>query len=481
MRYVQSQRRSVLSPIERGLFVGLLVASGFIACGSDDSSDGPSVGSGGSDSARGGSTNPGAGESNSEGGKGGTSGAHGGRGGTSSSGGDTSISGGTGGEGGEDGPTEDEDAPGFDGVDLENLGLTDAPGGCIGGFDPDSQTLELSLGKSVPDLMLSVVDGIVTANATPCRATNDELAETGKITTIRVNGGAENNVVYLDASSDFGALLLGSDGGIELDFGEGDDALTVLGSDGRDDIELGTDGESLVVDLNGDGEVDVRAQGVKRALVTTGPQRDRIAADGVALAVDAVTVPLKLFGGGANDELVGGDGDDEIHGGIGDDVLKASASSDGADHYDGGTGRDLVDYSARSAGISITLDDADDDGEAGEGDDVASSVEDVLGSKGPNTITGSADGNHLTGGDSADTIRGGDGDDLVYGYAGNDDLDGENGDDIIYGDEGNDTLQGGPGDDLLDGGKGDNQLDGGSGDGDICIAAGKDTAKACEL
>lgn len=477
MRFVQSQR-TVLSTFGHGLFAGLLLGISFVACGSGGGSADGTGGSAGAASGAGNGADAGAGGASTSGGK--TNGdggrnptGNGGQPSNAGSGGDDT--GGT--ANGEDG----EDGPGFDGVDLEHLDLSKAPTGCTKGFDADNQVLALELDGDVPEVLLSVVDGIVSANGVPCSAPDGAAAETQKITTIRVSGGEEANRVYLDGAADFGSLILGKDGGFEVAFGDGDDELVVLGSDGHDHVELGSSDGALLVDLNGDAEVDARVEDAERALITTGPMADKIVADGVSLAVDAAALPLKLFGGGANDELIGGAEHDELHGGIGNDVLGAGADAGGADDYDGGTGEDLVDYSARAASLNVTLDDQANDGEAGEGDNVASSVEDVRGSKGANVIVGSAGANKLWGGPAEDEIRGGDGDDFIYGGDGNDELAGESGDDFIYGEEGDDQLDGGLGDDLLDGFPGVNKLDGGTGDGDICIAATKDSAKSCEL
>jgi Ca2+-binding RTX toxin-like protein len=373
------------------------------------------------------------------------------------------------------------DGPGYDGVELDELGFTDPPEGCLGGFDPDSGKLELTLDAKVKGVLVAVAEGVVTANGVACESAKGVPASTDAMTTLSILGSAGDERVYVDGASDFGASLIGPDGDLDLDLGEGDDELVVLGSDGSDLIYLGTEGEAIWVDFSGDAEADIRATGVERALVSTGPKPDAVLADGAALGIAPLSIPLKLFGGGANDFLLGGAADDELHGGVGNDTLDAGDDAGGADHYDGGPGEDLVDYAARVAGVVVTLPGIADDGEAGEGDDVSSSVEDVRGAQGPNTIAGSAQGNRIWGGPSIDVIQGGDGDDFIYGDAGDDDLQGGNGDDFIYGEGGDDTLSGDVGDDLLDGYPGKNVVDGGLGDGDICLITRNDKGTACEL
>lgn len=469
-----------------GLFAGITLMVLGVSCGSDDDSSGSNSTGGdpGNSEAGSGNTGASAGDSGTTGGRTGRGGASGvGEGGEPGSAG-SGASAGAGGEGpgGDDDVLEPgEDGPGYDGVDLDALDITKPPEGCLGGFDPDSGTLELTLDEEVPLVLLAVADGVVTANGAECESAKGVAATTEALIAVSIVGSAGDDSVYIDSAADFGPGLLGADGDLNLDLGEGDDELVVLGSDGSDKIYLGTEGELAWVDFSGDGEADVRAVGVERALVTTGPKPDVVLADGAALGASPLAIPVKLFGGGANDRLLGGAGDDEVHGGIGNDTLDAGADAGGADEYDGGKGEDLVDYSARVPGVVVTLMGVADDGEAGEGDNVAVSVEDVRGAQGPNTIAGSTVGNRIWGGPSIDVIQGGDGDDFIYGDAGDDDLQGGNGDDFIYGEEGDDSLSGELGDDLLDGFPGVNVVDGGLGDGDICVIQRGDKATACEL
>jgi hypothetical protein len=450
----------------------LLAAS----CGSDGSSSGNETTGGDSGNPEAGATNTGAtaGEA--------ATGGRSGRGGNTGTGGD-SVNGGAGGVDGEpDGLLmPGDDGPGYDGVDLDSLDSLKPPSGCLGGFDPDSETLELSLDKTVPSVLIAVANGVLTANGTACESANGVPASTDGLTIVSISGGKEANSVYVDTASDFGASLLSDGGDFNLDLGAGEDELIVLGSDRADSIQLGNEEDTVWVDFSGDFEPDIRAVGLERALVSTGPKPDAVLCDGVAMSADPLAIPVKLFGGGANDYLLGGAADDQLHGGIGNDTLDAGADAGGADEYDGGPGEDLVDYSARAAGVVVTLAGIADDGEPNEGDDVSSTVEDVIGAQGPNTIAGTAIENRIWGGPSIDVIQGGDGSDIIYGGDGDDDIDGGNGDDILYGDEGDDTLDGGSGDDLLDGYPGKNVVDGGTGDADICSLTKNDKGTGCEL
>src|SRR5438105_50952 len=153
---------------------------------------------------------------------------------------------------------------------------------------------------------------------------------------------------------------------------------------------------------------------------------------------------------------------------------KRAGKNSRADDFEGGRAVDTAAYSAYTASITVPLDDAANDGAAGENDNVHSTVENVTGGYGNDTITGSDADNYLQGAGGTDTI---------YGMGGNDTLDGgvggslpvsrNNGNDVLYGgtgadtlhasDYGNCTLNGEAGNDTVFGYGGDDTLDGGPG------------------
>ncbi len=152
-------------------------------------------------------------------------------------------------------------------------------------------------------------------------------------------------------------------------------------------------------------------------------------------------------GGGGNDTLRGPDG--------GLLVTNQMDGGAGADHFIGGANpNDSVRYDARTAALTVTMNDVADDGENGEGDNVASTTEDVVAGSGADTLVGSASDNVLQGGDGSDTISGGAGDDELSAGLGGDSVRGEAGNDVIFGGttfgdviDGSDLLSGGPGTD----------------------------------
>jgi Ca2+-binding RTX toxin-like protein len=101
------------------------------------------------------------------------------------------------------------------------------------------------------------------------------------------------------------------------------------------------------------------------------------------------------------------DGDDSL-------TVLPSAATAAPMEVNGGDGLDLVSYLAWPAGgpgVSVTLDDARNDGPAGRSDFIRSDVENVNGSNAADVLTGSAAPNRFFGSAGADSYSGGAGDD----------------------------------------------------------------------
>jgi len=152
--------------------------------------------------------------------------------------------------------------------------------------------------------------------------------------------------------------------------------------------------------------------------------------------------PNVLSGGDGDDTLLGGGGNDTLLGGAGDDLMSGGP---GADTLDGGPGNDTVTYAADPLPVRVTFDGNANDGESGERDNVAATVETVVGGRGNDTLTGDANPHTLIGGLGDDTLTGGNSDDTLVGGPGND---------TLAGGEGNDALTGGPGIDVFSCGQG---------------------------
>ena len=126
-------------------------------------------------------------------------------------------------------------------------------------------------------------------------------------------------------------------------------------------------------------------------------------------------------GEGGKDNLSGGGGNDVLDGGLGDsDTLRGNG---GGDVLDGGPGEhDGVTYSGRNSDQSVTLDGVanDGDGTGAKADNVLTSVEDVVGGNGNDTIIGSDKDNVIVTGDGSDTVFALRGADTVIGGRGPD-------------------------------------------------------------
>ena len=174
-----------------------------------------------------------------------------------------------------------------------------------------------------------------------------------------------------------------------------------------------------------------------------------------------------------NDTLTGNTRNNTLTGNGGNDLFDAGPSPDGSDSYLGGSGTDTVTYQQRFNNLTLSLDGAANDGEAGELDNISMDVEAVKGGEGNDTITGNDYGNFLYGNGADDVISGGYGDDYIEGNDGADRCYGENAfdsmatllshNDTIKGGAGNDILRGGYGYDILMGEGNDDQLYGGYG------------------
>ena len=289
-------------------------------------------------------------------------------------------------------------------------------------------------------------------------------------------GGADS--LFGEAGND---TLLGGDGNDSLDGGDNEDLLnggigndTLLGGIGDDTLIGGVGADSLVGGAGTDTADYTGSLAVNVNLNTVGAQ------SGGALGNDAVGDTLSgienltggagndtltgdgnanvLSGADGNDSLSGGGGADTLDGGIGNDTLIGGA---GGDSLVGGAGTDTADYSGSAApvNVNLTVVGAQSGGDAAG--DTLSSIENLIGSVGNDTLIGDNFANVLMGGAGADYLNGGLGTDLVGGGDGND---------TIIANGASDTLVGGNDRDLfLVQGLGSSTIIGGEGGDDVDI------------
>jgi Ca2+-binding RTX toxin-like protein len=269
---------------------------------------------------------------------------------------------------------------------------------------------------------------VLRAAAQPVTVTLDGLAN---------DGGAEDgfsdhilaNVENVNATPG-DDVIVGNDGPNNRSGGPGDDQITAGGADDTLSGQEGNDG------LSGEAGADALDGGDGGDVVDGGSEWDnglyktRTASQPVKVTLDGnandggavdgnadnvlANVETVTAGSGA-DTLVGSAGDNTLTGNGGRDVLDGGA---GADILDGGTERDVVLYEGRGASepVNVSIDGVANDGGAPDGganDNVRTSVENVRGGAGDDTITGSAGANALTGNAGVDQL---------IGLAGNDEL-----------------------------------------------------------
>jgi len=349
-------------------------------------------------------------------------------------------------------------------------------------------------------------------------------------------GGPGNDVVNgaeggdtLDGG-DGDDILDGGGGADTLDGGDGSDILrgardddllragpgadTLSGGENNDVVDYSARNEPLTVTLDdepGDGAAGENDNaGADIEQVRGGAGSDSIVGSGTANVITGGAGADSLDGAQGDDRLDGDAGDDLLAGGQGADALAGGAGNDGLsggsgpDDLAGGEGSDFAGYVGRATGVTVTLDDAADDGDPGEGDNVHSDVEGLYGGEGPDTLTGDGDPNIIAGLGGDDVVDGGEGDDIVSGDAGADVLrggagtdaasyagapssvtvtldgaanDGRRGEnDSVAGDVEN--VFGGDGPDRISGNDGPNMLVGGPGADVIVGAGGIDTLAA---
>jgi serralysin len=254
--------------------------------------------------------------------------------------------------------------------------------------------------------------------------TSDQAGDCFDSYDIRLGNGFNENVMRTTCPGPATATITAGSGNDFLRGGSASTSTTIVAGGGDDNVD---DGEGDDVIHGGEG------------------------ADGVFgyLGNDQV------YGEGGNDKLRGGEGNDLEDGGPGDDDLghrsvnTVGEPDPGADQLRGGEGTDRLRLDGHVGAMAISLDGQANDGTAGEGDNVGSDIESILGTSGNDVFTGSAGADGFDGGGGGDEIHGAGGNDDVRGGGGNDRVFGDAGDDFVEGANDTDTVDGGPGTDQL--------------------------------
>ena len=228
-----------------------------------------------------------------------------------------------------------------------------------------------------------------------------------------LDGGGGNDV--LDGSLG-GDVLIGGDGLFDAASYEGRAEAVTATLDGaaNDGSALDLNPANNVSDqimpdvegaIGGNGNDILKGDGGPNVLLG-GPGDDQIQGHGGA----------DTLGGDAGaDSLEGGDDGDAMDGGPDDDYLFGGF---GADSYDGGDGSDTADFSDATTPVSVTPNGAADDGSAGEGDNVAGSIESLIGGLDDDRLNANDGDGFIDGGGGNDVMNGGLGADLLVGGVG---------------------------------------------------------------
>jgi hypothetical protein len=248
---------------------------------------------------------------------------------------------------------------------------------------------------------------------------------------VNVVGTPSNDTLVGTAGDD---VISGGGGGDVINGGGGSDLI--CGDDGKDTFIEGSAANGSDT-FNGGADTDEVTYSTRTAAVTA--TINNVANDGAAgegdnvmrnvenlvggLAGDTVTGSASantLNGGGGDDTLTGSGGIDTLNGFAGDDTFGEGGAANGADTFNGGDDTDTVSYGSRTAAVTATINDVANDGAAGEGDNVKTTVENLTGGSAGDRLAGSGSANTLTGGGGGDTLTGRGGGDILSGLAGDD-------------------------------------------------------------
>jgi Ca2+-binding RTX toxin-like protein len=285
------------------------------------------------------------------------------------------------------------------------------------------------LGLAAPSALASPASTVTRTEDAPGRFTLRVQAASGVANALRVGGDAASAFTVRDGGSGGPAALGGGctdEGNVFFPFvscpGSGVEVMTAKLGDGND-TSVNETGMQLYA-FGEDGN-------------------DRLTGGSVYDDVDGGPGNDVVDGGDGGDEVIGGSGDDRVIGGEGDDQLVPSAGTDTAD---GGPGRDellesegpddfhggsdlgpvitqkafggvdvdvrqpqaidMVTYQFDHQPLAVSLDDNANDGPSGEGDNVHSDVERVLGGFAEDRLEGNSRFNELDGWDGDDKLFG---------------------------------------------------------------------------
>jgi Ca2+-binding RTX toxin-like protein len=187
-------------------------------------------------------------------------------------------------------------------------------------------------------------------------------------------GSDVDNVIHANGGADTLDGLRGSD---DLNGGDGPDTAIYSGRPSTEKVEISLDGapNDGTTLLFGTSSVEKDNVNFDIENVIAGDEMDQIDGSPVDNVINSGGGDDTVFGNQGNDKVIGGAGNDELFGGADNDGITPGT---GADIVFGEGATDYVDYTERALGsVTVTLDGEANDGEAGEGDNVNTDVEQV--------------------------------------------------------------------------------------------------------
>jgi Ca2+-binding RTX toxin-like protein len=249
-----------------------------------------------------------------------------------------------------------------------------------------------------------------------------------------------NNIEGIIGSNHDDSIIGSNSISVEETLYGGDGQDTLVGKGGVDHIFGGrVDGTDSYIDTVSYDYID---DGTYRAIIdlsaTTGYQTEVYNSSGLTADKDYIDGVENVIGGKGDDTITGdgisniirgGDGDDRIDGGSGDisDNLQGEDGhdsfiahlNDGADNVHGGLGSDTIDYSSldNTHYINVTLGDGVSSQVKLDGvnEDTIESIENIIGTRGDDTLKGNEDKNIFQGAGGEDLFIGSKNDDLFIG------------------------------------------------------------------
>jgi Ca2+-binding RTX toxin-like protein len=252
----------------------------------------------------------------------------------------------------------------------------------------------------------------------------------------RIDGGAGNDVLTGTAAAD---IFRGSAGDDSMYGGDGNDTFQYTGTASGFDAVDGGAGTDTITALANNSVIGISSLTGVEAISAGAFTGVYVSGSATANTLDLTNVTLtnivRVQGGDGNDVITGntaanilwgGNNDDTLNGGAGNDSMLGDAGNDiliagaGTDIITGGAGTDTVSYANYTVGVTVNLSLTTAQTVTAGDIDTITTVENVTGGSGNDTLTGTTAVNVILGGGGNDIIDSGNGADQLTGGAGAD-------------------------------------------------------------